>query len=223
MHFYFSNSSYSFIFIWFVFVFLFFSKIKFQKSNWNWNWNFNCDLFSIRNINISITIQLKFLHILYTHTHSLTTHSQTHRFVFKLFRWKTRGMIKASSLVPFLAASFGSTNYSELSKLHDTIMDMIDDATPNICLQHRLLTNSINTNSMVAKLDQFEHVDYHDEFADWLLQSKLEESGFILTPSMSKRDGYGYGYESDYGVGGLCSTAPITNDAKTDVKIVNVE
>ena len=40
---------------------------------------------------------------------------------------------------------------------------------------------------MATKIDQFENMEYHDEFADWLLQSKLEESGFILSP-YSKRD-----------------------------------
>eukprot|EP00551_Chaetoceros_affinis_P002116 CAMPEP_0203636586 /NCGR_PEP_ID=MMETSP0088-20131115/3112_1 /ASSEMBLY_ACC=CAM_ASM_001087 /TAXON_ID=426623 /ORGANISM="Chaetoceros affinis, Strain CCMP159" /LENGTH=111 /DNA_ID=CAMNT_0050490775 /DNA_START=768 /DNA_END=1106 /DNA_ORIENTATION=+ len=87
-----------------------------------------------------------------------------------------------SSLIPFLAGTFASKSYSQLSQLHDTVMDILDNTTSNICLQHRLLTASSNAHNMAAKIDQFESMEYHDEFADWLLQSKLEESGFILSP-----------------------------------------
>lgn len=58
---------------------------------------------------------------------------------------------------------------------------------------------------MIAKLDQFENLDYHDEFAEWSLQSKLEESGFILTSKQEDSDIY------------FC-TAPLTADVRDERK-----
>ena len=65
-------------------------------------------------------------------------------------------------------------------------MSIIRTIPSNVRLQHRLLTAS-QCYSLMTKIESFEAFEYHDDFADWLLQTKLEESGFIVTtPNLTK-------------------------------------
>jgi hypothetical protein len=110
-------------------------------------------------------------------------HGQLH--VFKLFKWLARGAIRVGSIVPKLAASFASKSSTEIEELFNVVLDMIRSNCGNIHLQHKLLAGS-QTISTMNKIEQFDVIEFHDEYADWLLQSKLEESGFIL----HKRDSF---------------------------------
>ncbi len=56
---------------------------------------------------------------------------------------------------------------------------MIRANPSNLRLQHRLLTG-MHCYSIMKKIESFDNIEDHDDFADWLLQTKLEESGFIV-------------------------------------------
>ena len=110
----------------------------------------------------------------------------SYRHVSQLYQWKTNGAIAVSTIVPEKIATFASTCPEKGEKLHNVIMSIIRTIPSNVRLQHRMLTAS-HCYSLMTKIESFEAFEYHDDFDDWLLQTKLEDSGFIVTtPTLTK-------------------------------------
>lgn len=100
--------------------------------------------------------------------------------VSKLYQWKSPGTVAVGTFISNKTATFASKSVEDGEKLHNIIMAMIRLNPTNLRLQHRMLSSS-NSYSLMNKIESFDSIEYHDDFADWLLQSKLEESGFIVT------------------------------------------
>ena len=130
------------------------------------------------------------IYFLFTHIYllpcSLLLLLLLYRHVSKLYQWKTQGSVAVGTIVPNKTATFASKCIESGEKLHNIIMGMIGCNPSNLRLQHRLLAAS-QCYSLMNKIESFDSIEYHDDFADWLLQTKLEESGFIVTaPTLTK-------------------------------------
>lgn len=105
--------------------------------------------------------------------------------VFKLYQWRSRGTVSMGAISPFLAKVFASQNADDLDKLFRTVINMIRGVSVNVHLQHKIIASDAFSTSIAHKIGQFNALEYQHEFSDWLLQTKLEESGFIVSSRSS--------------------------------------
>lgn len=91
------------------------------------------------------------------------------------------GISQAScAIVSSMAVAFASKSYQHIANLFHVINNMLQSSPINQIHQLRIQDKSTLTPYMIDKIRHFNAIEYHDDFADWLLQSKLEESGFIM-------------------------------------------
>ena len=109
------------------------------------------------------------------------------------------------AFVPVLAGAFASKNCKQVNDLFDVVNDILKSTPPlssdtsssmstttyqhqqlysqipiNHAHQRRIYVSSTLNRATVNKIRHFNALEYHDDFADWLLQAKLEESGFLM-------------------------------------------
>ncbi len=86
----------------------------------------------------------------------------------------------SGAIVSSMAAAFASKSYQHITNLFHVINIILQSNPINQTHQGRIHDKTCVTTYMVDKIRHFNAIEYHDDFADWLLQSKLEESGFIM-------------------------------------------
>lgn len=108
-------------------------------------------------------------------------HGQLH--LFKLYKWRSHGVLATGSLTSRCVGGYASKNAAEVKNLLDLVMGMIRSSSSNVRLQHHILSSSLSpvTFDSAYRIEHFHELVYHDEFTDWILQTKLDESGFIVS------------------------------------------
>ena len=104
--------------------------------------------------------------------------------VFKVFQWRSSSA-NYGTLSPFLANAFASHMQPQLEKLFCTVMKMIRVMPINVHLQHNLIASDSSSGSLAHKIDQFNALEYHHEFSDWLMNVRLRGLGFIVSSQSS--------------------------------------